>query len=200
MNERLDEEFRAHIATTDPSFHALVSPMARVHLPMPRPPFESLVRIVVGQQLSVAAAQTVHQRLVEALKLEVTPRSISGCDEQALRNAGLSRSKVASLQALASFAGPESQRLNELVGQPWAEIRPRLLEVRGIGPWSCDMFAMFGLALPDVFASGDYGVRQAMHRHLGLPLTTTPGTLEARALRWCPYRTLACLYLWKSLD
>lgn len=200
MNERLDEEFRAHIAQTDKPLSALVSRMSPVHLPKPRPPFESLVRIVVGQQLSVAAAQTVHQRVVQALGFEVTPCRILACDAQTLRNAGLSRAKVASVQALAAFAGPEGMHLNNLVGQPWGEIRSQLLDVRGIGPWSCDMFAMFGLALPDVFAPGDYGLRQAMDRHLDIPTSTTPGALEARALRWSPYRTLACLYLWKSLD
>ena len=83
--------------------------------------------------------------------------------------------------------------------RPWEDVRATLLELKGIGPWSVDMYAMFGLGMADVFSSGDLGLRVAMETHLNLEPKQKPAVYDQRALSWRPYRTLASLHLWHSL-
>ena len=199
MNERMDEDFRAHLRRYDPDFFAVVARHPRLSLPEPRPPFESLVRIVAGQQLSVKAAATVFGRVQEALSGTVSVESIRQVDPSILREAGLSGAKTASVIALAQFAGPQASALSQLLAKPWPQARQTLLQIRGIGPWSVDMYAMFGLGLEDVFAAGDLGLRVAMERHLGMTENQKPAVYDQRAFVWSPYRTLASLHLWHSL-
>ena len=199
MMKRLDREFRAHLAQSDPAMCHLVKQNQALALPARRPPFEGLVRIVAGQQLSVKAASTVCARVTEACGGRVSPESVRRCGPLGLRAAGLSQAKVLSVLALSEFAGPGARRLLNACERPWDEIRPQFLALRGIGPWSADMFAMFVLGLPDVFAPGDLGLRMAMERHLGLAKNQKPAIYDRRALVWAPYRTLACLHLWESL-
>lgn len=199
MNERLDREFRAHLRAHDTHFLEVIHRHPVLALPEPRPPFEALVRIVAGQQLSVKAAATVFERVKNVLNGDVSVASVTGNSPDALRSAGLSGAKSASVFALAEFAGPGQRHLLELLERPWMEARSELLQVRGIGPWSVDMYAMFGLGRKDVFASGDLGLRVAMETHLGVAEKQKPAVYDQRALCWSPYRTLASLHLWHSL-
>jgi DNA-3-methyladenine glycosylase II len=199
MNERMDKEFRAHLASNDSDFLEVIALHPVLELPSPRPPFEALVRIVAGQQLSVKAAATVFGRVKDSLSGDVSVESLQRVDPASLRAAGLSGAKTASIMALAEFAGLGEQRLHEILDGSWTDARDALLSVRGIGPWSVDMYAMFGLGRPDIFAPGDLGLRIAMEKHLGIPEKQKPAVYDQRALRWSPYRTLASLHLWHSL-
>ena len=199
MNERMDQEFRAHLKQNDSDFFKMIQGHPAMALPTPRPPFEALVRIVAGQQLSVKAAATVFSRVQSALDGEVSASTVSQASPEQLRAAGLSGAKSASVFALAEFAGRDERHLLRLFEEPWSVARERLLQIRGIGPWSVDMYAMFGLGLPDVFASGDLGLRVAMERHLEMAPKQKPAVYDRRALCWSPYRTLASLHLWHSL-
>jgi DNA-3-methyladenine glycosylase II len=199
MNERMDKEFRAHMQEQDRDFFNMLQRHPVLSLPAARPPFEALVRIVAGQQLSVKAADTVFKRVQHVLGGEVSASSLAQISTEQLRSAGLSGSKVTSVFALADFAGRDERQLLELLEEPWPKVREQLLQIRGIGPWSVDMYAMFGLGLPDVFAAGDLGLRTAMERHLGVAPKQKPAVYDRRALCWNPYRTLASLHLWHSL-
>jgi len=199
MMERMDEEFRALVQKEDPQMHAVIARHPALHLPSPRPPFEALVRIVAGQQLSVKAAATVVSRIEMTLDGHVTPEQVLAVGPDVLRRAGLSGAKSRSVMAIAQFAGTDAVHLVRLLAAPWADVRTILLELKGIGPWSVDMYAMFGLAMADVFSSGDLGLRVAMETHLHVPAKQKPAVYDQRALCWRPYRTLASLHLWHSL-
>ena len=179
--------------------HAVIARHPALHLPSPRPPFEALVRIVAGQQLSVKAAATVVSRVKASLDGHVTPQQVLAAGPDVLRRAGLSGAKSRSVMAIAQFAGADAVHLERLLETPWDDARATLLEIKGIGPWSVDMYAMFGLAMPDVFSSGDLGLRVAMERHLAVAPKQKPAVYDQRALVWRPYRTLASLHLWHSL-
>jgi len=195
----MDEEFRALVQKEDPQMHAVIARHPALHLPSPRPPFEALVRIVAGQQLSVKAAATVVSRIEMTLDGHVTPEQVLAVGPDVLRRAGLSGAKSRSVMAIAQFAGTDAVHLVRLLAAPWADVRTILLELKGIGPWSVDMYAMFGLAMADVFSSGDLGLRVAMETHLHVPAKQKPAVYDQRALCWRPYRTLASLHLWHSL-
>ena len=199
MMERMDEEFRALVQKEDPQMHAVIARHPVLPLPSPRPPFEALVRIVAGQQLSVKAAATVMSRVETALDGDVSPQRVHAVGPDVLRGAGLSGAKSRSVMAIADFSGTDGADLERLLEAPWHEVRAALLELKGIGPWSVDMYAMFGLGMPDDFSSGDLGLRVAMETHLNLLPKQKPAVYDQRALSWRPYRTLASLHLWHSL-
>lgn len=199
MNGNLDLEFRKHLCEHDLAFFQVIEGHPPIELPSARPPFEVLARIVAGQQLSVKAAATVFQRLELALGGKVTGESIAMASIETLRAAGLSHAKSQTLKTLSRFAGSDEKHLQQLLEDSWLSCRTELLQLKGIGPWSVDMFAMFGTGSPDVFAAGDLGLRMAMERHLEVPPKQKPAVYDQRALVWSPYRTLASLHLWHSL-
>jgi DNA-3-methyladenine glycosylase II len=160
------------------------------------------VRTIAGQQLSVLAARAIWNRLLAHFDGRVpTPQEILDEDPETLRAAaGFSRAKVIYLRSLAEHVldgALELQRLAELDDD---EVIRELTAVKGIGEWSAHMFLMFTLHRPDVLPVGDLGVRNAAMRAYGLPAPAKPAELEALAEPWRPYRTRACLYLWRSLE
>jgi DNA-3-methyladenine glycosylase II len=164
--------------------------------------YGALLRSITGQQLSVKAARAIYGRLVERFGGRTpTPEELLADDPEAMRAAaGLSRAKVASLRSLAEhvISGElELDRLQELSDE---EVTRELTAVKGIGPWTADMFLMFTLQRPDVLAVGDQGIRNAVMRAYGLDAPPDPATLTELAEPWRPHRTRACLYLWRSLD
>ena len=161
-------------------------------------PFEYLVGAIVYQQLAGAAAGTIHGRLVEVLRGRVTPAAVLRAPEESLRGAGLSRGKLAAIRDLAAQA--PSLGLDEL---PWLDddqVQSRLTAVKGIGPWTAQMFLMFALRRPDVWPVGDLGVRAGYARIHGLG--TVPGEREMRTLGDAcrPWRSAAAWYCWRALE
>ena len=199
MMERMDEEFRAHVQKVDPQMHRIVHQHPPLTLPPPRPPFEALVRIVAGQQLSVKAAATIMSRIEDELDGDISPQGVQKIGFHALRGTGLSGAKSRSVLRIAEFAGTDADHLQTVIDKPWDELRPILLSLQGIGPWSADMYAMLGLGMQDIFSSGDLGLRVAMETHLGVPQKQKTAVYDQRALSWRPYRTMASLHLWHSL-
>jgi DNA-3-methyladenine glycosylase II len=163
--------------------------------------YGSLVRTIVGQQLSTKAARTIYGRLVALFGDEPpTPEEILSADEDDLRAVGLSRQKIRYLRDLARHVLDgelELDRLDELSDE---EVAREVTAVKGLGRWSADMFLMFHLGRPDVLPVGDLGIRRAVERAYDLPGLPDEDALRSIAGPWRPFRTLACLYLWASLD
>jgi DNA-3-methyladenine glycosylase II len=160
-----------------------------------------LVRAIVGQQLSTIAARTIHTRLLDHFGgHDPTPQQILQASTEDLRAVGLSGAKVGFLRSLAEhvLSGElELERLPELSDE---EVIAELVAVKGIGEWTAHMFLMFELQRPDVLAVGDLGIRRAVQLAYGLEKMPAPKELTAIGEPWSPHRTLACLYLWASLD
>jgi DNA-3-methyladenine glycosylase II len=130
----------------------------------------------------------------------LNPAHVLAADEGALRAAGLSRPKISYLKDLARRVVDEELDLEALHDLPDEEVIGRVTAVKGLGRWSADVFLMFHLARPDVLPVGDLGIRRAVERAYSLPDLPDADTLHAIAAPWRPERTLACLYLWESLD
>ncbi len=164
--------------------------------------YGALVRAIVGQQLSVLAARAIYGRLLERFGgRPPTPAQILADDPEELRAAaGLSRAKVTFLRSLAEhvLSGElELERLGQLGDD---EVIAELVAVKGIGLWSAHMFLMFHLDRPDVLPVGDLGIRRAIERAYELDGLPDAAQIEEIALPWRPYRSLACRYLWRSLQ
>ncbi len=197
----------AHLRAQDPVLRELIDEVGVDGLGdrrRGRPPehYGALVRSIVGQQLSVQAAAAIYGRLTERFGgRPPTPAEVLADDPEELRAAaGLSRAKVSVLRSLAEHVTDGSLELEALDSLPDEQVIAELVAVKGLGTWSAHMFLMFHLQRPDVLAVGDLGIRRAVMNAYRLPELPGNAELEAIAEPWRPYRTLGCLYLWRSLD
>jgi DNA-3-methyladenine glycosylase II len=164
--------------------------------------YGALVRSITGQQLSVLAARAIYGRLTARFDGRApTPREILADAPEELRAAaGLSRAKVSYLRSLAEHVISGELELELLDELPDEEVIAELVAVKGLGLWTAQMFLMFHLERPDVLPVGDLGIRRAIERAYALDGLPDAPTMEQIAERWRPHRTLACRYLWRSLD
>jgi DNA-3-methyladenine glycosylase II len=170
---------------------------------MSRSPFESLVRAVAHQQLNGTAAESILRRFRALFPGKRFPsaKQLDTVDDDALRAAGFSRAKIASLRDMAAktLDGtiPNSRAIREMSD---AEIIDRLVQVRGVGRWTVEMLLIFKLGRPDVFPADDFGVRNGFRIAHGLAEMPKPKDLLAHAELWRPFSTTAAWYLWRAAD
>jgi DNA-3-methyladenine glycosylase II len=163
--------------------------------------YEALARAIVGQQLSTKAAQSIWKRLVEPFGGAFPePAGLLAGDPESLREAGLSRAKVGFLRDLAERIEDGRLDLRRLSELPDEDVVAELIEIKGVGRWTAEMFLIFHLGRPDVVSTGDLGIRRAIQIAYGLDELPGPSDMERIAAPWRPHRTLACLYLWRSLQ
>jgi DNA-3-methyladenine glycosylase II len=167
----------------------------------PRDHYGSLIRSIVGQQVSTQSAAAIYRRLTDRYGGRTpTPQEVLAEDPETLRAAaGLSHAKLAYLRSLAEHIVDGSLELDRLDQLPDEEIMAELVATKGIGPWTAQTFLMFHLQRPDVLPVGDLGIRRAMMIEYGLPALPKAAEMEQIAEPWRPQRTLACRYLWRSL-
>ena len=168
---------------------------------LPTDSYATLVRAIAGQQLSNAAAAAIYRRLRERYGGRVpTPDEILAEQPEELRvAAGLSHAKVRYLRSLAEHVLDGSLDLDGLDDLPDDEVIAQLVSVKGIGLWSAQIFLIVHLHRPDVLPVGDLGIRKAVMTRYGLAALPGPDEVTAIAQPWRPYRTLASLFLWRSL-
>lgn len=196
----------AHLRRSDPALAEVigtVGPFA-MQLKASRSLFGALAEAIVYQQLSNKAAATIYGRL-EALypraKDGFTPAHIRRTTDDKLRAVGLSRAKVLALRDLGEkVAQRRLPTLDEAHLLDDAALIERLVEVRGIGRWSAEMFLMFRLGRPDVLPLGDYSLRKAYATAFRKRKLPTPEALARAGEKWRPYRTVASWYLWQTLN
>jgi DNA-3-methyladenine glycosylase II len=163
--------------------------------------YGALLRSIVGQQLSTKAASTIYGRMLDIFGGHPpTPKQLLAADPDEIRTAGLSRPKIAYLRDLAQHVEDGTLELDRLDELPDEEVSAQLTAIKGLGQWTADMFLMFHLRRPDVLPVGDQGIRRAVQVEYRMRKLPDPKRLEKVAKPWRPHRTLACLYLWSSLD
>jgi len=163
-------------------------------------PYEALARAIVGQQLSTKAAASIWSKLIALFDDQTPePEALLRRRPATLRKAGLSNAKVEFLRDLARRVEDGRLDLKRLSKLSDEDITAELLEVKGIGRWTAEMFLIFHLGRPDVAAVGDLGIRRAVQVAYGMDELPGPEDLDRIAEKWRPHRTLASLYLWRSL-
>ncbi len=158
------------------------------------PGFAGLARIVVGQQVSVASAEAIWARFV-AVFPEITPQAIGRAREPRFREAGLSAPKIRTLRAVAA-ACRGGLDLDGLAVLPAEAAHARLCAIKGIGPWTSDIYLLFCLGHPDIFPAGDLALRIAVADAFGLDPPPAAADLAALAERWSPWRSVAATVFW----
>jgi DNA-3-methyladenine glycosylase II len=163
-------------------------------------PFRALVRAIVSQQLSTKAAATIFARFEALFEGRPSPADVAALPDARLRAVGLSGQKLGYLRDLCRRLEDGSLVLTALDGMGDDEVIAALTTVKGIGRWTAEMFLMFRLHRPDVLPVGDLGIIKAMQRVYRLRKTPSPERMLAIGKHWRPYRSVACWYLWASLD
>ena len=191
-----------HLQNADPILAAVIEKVGPLPTPCPIPEahFSALCRIVVGQQLSVAVARAIWNRVEAHFGESFLPQAVLETSEEQLRKLGLSGAKTRTLGALATHIEAGKLRIENLESLSDEEIAREIVAVKGLGPWSSDMFLMFHLCREDVLPVGDLGIREAMKRLYNLETRPLPPKMEEIAAPWRPYRSMASRYLWRALD
>jgi DNA-3-methyladenine glycosylase II len=190
-----------HLKTQDPVLGAIMARVGPYEIEFREPCFETLVRSIVFQQLSGKVARVIYGRLSAALPTgQVTPEGVLALRPEKMRRLGLSRQKTAYIRDLARKTAKGQVVFEALAGLPDEEVIARLTAVKGIGVWTAHMFLIFALRRHNVLPTGDLGIRSAIKKIYGLAELPKPREIEELASHWHPYCTVACWYLWRSLD
>ncbi len=193
----------AHLRRVDPVLTGVIRRVGpyRPHMRLGRSHFHDLVRSIVYQQLSGTAAGTIHRRLAALFpRRHVDPERLLALPDETLRAAGLSRQKVAYVRDLAHKVRTGAVPLGRVARMSDDAIIAHLVQVKGVGRWTAQMFLMFRLGRPDVLPELDLGIQNAIHHAYALRRRATPDDVRRIGAAWTPYRTTACWYLWRSLD
>ena len=189
----------AHVAACEPAFAAALD---RVGYPEPRlreRGYRTLLRTIVGQQVSVAAASSVWRKLEERLGADLAPETLLAADFDSLRICGLSRQKQGYARSLCELVACGTLDLDALPADDEAAIT-ELTRIKGIGRWSAEIYLLFAEGRADVWPAGDLGVQAGLHRILGL--ATRPDEKQTRALAepWRPHRGAVAVFTWHCYD
>ncbi len=214
-----------HLKKSDPLMRAIIERVGPCRMEFGDPTFHSLAEAIVYQQLNGKAAATIFKRFTDLTGDPVTSEGILKLSAEQLRAVGLSKQKSSYLFDMAERAQRRELDFSTLAGMTDDEVIEHLMQVKGVGVWTAHMFLMFTLQRANVLPTGDFGIRMAMHKHYldraarrknGAAITNTkkstakapkvkiilptPEQMEKIAKRWEPYRSIACWYLWRSLD
>jgi DNA-3-methyladenine glycosylase II len=187
------------LARADPVMRGLVETFAGATLVSRGDPFATLVRSIVGQQISVKAADSVWTRL-RAVAPTLKPKAILACTAEELRACGLSARKTEYISDLARHFASGQVHARRWPKMSDAEVVAELTAVRGIGVWTVEMFLIFNLLRPDVFPLDDIGLQKAIAMHYLAGARPERRELARIGERWRPWRSVATWHLWRSLD
>ena len=193
------EEAKAELMRRDRILRKLIPKFGDLHLVGRGDPFTTLARAIVGQQISVKAAQSVWDRVVAAAGQIEPPRLLEMPVEE-MRACGLSASKVVYLKDLARYFDEKLVNPRRWPRMSDDEVIADLVRVKGIGRWSAEMFLIFYLMRPNVFPVDDIGLIRGIERHFHDGERLTKAEVLVYAERWAPWNTVATWYLWRSLD
>jgi len=184
----------------DPVLRAIIERVGPCRMEYGPAQFSSLAEAIVYQQLNGKAAVTIFNRFVALAGEPLTPEGILRLSDEQLRSVGLSKQKSSYLKDLAAKAAGGVLDFSRLPALSDNEVIEHLTQVKGIGVWTAHMFLIFSLRRPNVLPTGDYGVQVALKKHYRKRKLPKPKDMEKIARAWEPYRSVACWYMWRSLD
>jgi DNA-3-methyladenine glycosylase II len=189
-----------HLKKSDPVMRSIIERIGPCRMDFGPAEFSSLAEAIAYQQLNGKAAATIFRRFAALAGEPLTPNGILRLSDEQLRSVGLSKQKSAYLKDLATKTRDGLLDFASLPDLPDDEVIKHLTQVKGIGVWTAQMFLMFTLKRQDVLPTGDYGVQTAIKKHYRKRKLPKPKEMEKIARVWSPYRSVACWYLWKSMD
>jgi DNA-3-methyladenine glycosylase II len=189
-----------HLKKSDPVLRAIIERVGPCRMEFAPAEFCSLAEAIVYQQLNGKAAVTIFKRFAALAGEPLKPEGILKLSDDQLRSVGLSKQKSTYLKDLAAKTASGTLDFSRLPDLSDEEAIKHLTQVKGIGVWTAHMFLMFSLRRPNVLPTGDYGVQVAVKKHYKKRKLPKPKDMEKIARAWEPYRSVACWYMWRSLD
>jgi DNA-3-methyladenine glycosylase II len=189
-----------HLKKSDPILAAIIDRVGPYKMQYGEPTFHTLAESILYQQLNGKAAATIFDRFTAAAGDPLTPKGILKLSDAEMRAIGLSRQKTSYLRDLAEKTDAGLLQFDRLADLSEAEVIAHLTQVKGIGVWTAHMFLMFTLRRADILPTGDYGIQAAIKKHYKKRKWPKPAVMQKIAKPWEPYRSIACWYLWRSLD
>lgn len=189
-----------HLRKADPVLASIIERVGPCRMQFYEPTFHSLAESILYQQLNGKAAATIFDRFTALAGDPLTPPGVLKLTDAEMRGVGLSRQKTAYLRDLAEKTATGLLNFEKLVELSETEVIAHLTQVKGVGVWTAHMFLMFTLRRPDILPTGDYGVQAAIKKHYKKRKWPKPDVMHKIAKSWAPYRSVACWYLWRSLD
>jgi DNA-3-methyladenine glycosylase II len=189
-----------HLKKADPVLADIIERVGPYRISYDEPAFASLAEAIVYQQLHGKAAATIFKRLTDLAGLPLTPAGILKLSEEQMRGVGLSKQKLSYLRDLGAKTQSGELDFLKLPDLPDEEVIQHLTQIKGIGVWTAHMFLMFSLRRNDVLPTGDLGIQMAVKKHYRKRKLPKPKDMEKIAKCWSPYRSVACWYLWRSMD
>src|SRR6201998_401377 len=189
-----------HLKKCDPVLAAIIQQVGPFRMEYGPAEFASLAEAIVYQQLNGKAAVTIFNRFAKLAGEPLTPEGILKLSDEQLRAVGLSKQKSSYLRDLAAKTQSGLLNFEKLLDMEEGEVIKHLTQVKGVGVWTAHMFLMFTLRRPNVLPTGDFGIQMAMKKHYKKRKMPKPEQMEKIAKLWEPYRSIACWYLWRSLD
>lgn len=189
-----------HLKKSDPVLRAIIEEVGPCRMEFSRPEFTSVAEAIVYQQLNGKAAVTIFKRFAAIAGEPLNPEGILKLSDAQLRAAGLSKQKSAYLKDLAAKTKGGLLNFARMPAMTDEDVIEHLTQVKGIGVWTAHMFLIFSLQRPNVLPTGDYGVQMAMRKFYKKRKLPKPKDMEKIARAWEPYRSVACWYMWRSLD
>jgi 3-methyladenine DNA glycosylase/8-oxoguanine DNA glycosylase len=190
----------SHLRKADPVLASIIERVGACRMEFGEPTFHALAESILYQQLNGRAAATIMERFTALAGDPLTPKGILKLSDAQMRGVGLSRQKTSYLRDLAEKTQAGVLQFDRLSGMTEKEVIEHLTQVKGVGVWTAHMFLMFTLRHPDILPTGDYGVQAAMKKHYKKRKWPKPDVMMKIAKTWAPYRSIACWYLWRSLD
>ena len=189
-----------HLKKSDPVMRAIIERVGPCKMQFGEPRFHSLAEAIVYQQLNGKAAVTIFKRFSTLAGDPLTPAGILKLTSEQMRSVGLSKQKSSYLFDMAERAHRGELDFSRLGEMSDDKVIEHLTQVKGVGVWTAHMFLMFTLQRPNILPTGDFGVRTAIKKYYNKRKLPTPEQMEKIAKPWEPYRSIACWYLWQSLD
>jgi DNA-3-methyladenine glycosylase II len=189
-----------HLKKSDPILCAIIERIGPCRMEFGPPEFHSLAEAIVYQQLNGRAAVTIFNRFAALAGDPLTPEGILKLTDAQMRSVGLSKQKSSYLRDMAERAARRDLDFSRLPEMSDDEVIKHLTQVKGVGVWTAHMFLIFTLRRPNVLPTGDYGVQAAIKKHYKKRKLPKPEQMVKIARPWEPYRSIACWYLWRSLD
>ena len=190
---------RLYLSKKDRVLKSIISTYQNEYLSINKNYFHCLLNSIIGQQISVSAANSIKRRFF-SLKKNINPISISTIKTKSLREVGLSRQKILYINNISEFFIQNKKFIKNINKFSEAETREKLISIKGVGEWTTDMFLIFGLGKSNIFPKGDLGFLKAISINYKKNLPLTNNYLNLLFNKWTPYNTLATWYLWRSLD
>ena len=190
---------RLYLSKKDRVLKSIISTYQNEYLSINKNYFHCLLNSIIGQQISVSAANSIKRRFF-SLKKNINPISISTIKTKSLREVGLSRQKILYINNISEFFIQNKKFIKNINKFSEVKTREKLISIKGVGEWTTDMFLIFGLGKSNIFPKGDLGFLKAISINYKKNLPLTNNYLNLLFNKWTPYNTLATWYLWRSLD